>query len=162
LRAKTSDLFKAVVLNDFDIIFLFETSLVNSFHDEGPFDDRYFIFRCDRSAASSSKKSGGSVLIAVKRDFDVDVISTRHGLRIAHECVRVKCSEHSYYISAVYLAPDVGKSANDMFVEDLDARVTNRILVLGDCNLPKVKWAGSRRMYLPCCPWASRLILRVI
>jgi hypothetical protein len=32
-------------------------------------------------------------LIAVKRDFDVDVVSTRHGLRIEHECMRVKCSE---------------------------------------------------------------------
>jgi hypothetical protein len=53
-------------------------------------------------------------LIAVKRDFDVDVISTKHGLRIEHECVRVKCSKYSYYISAVYLAPDVGKPARRM------------------------------------------------
>jgi hypothetical protein len=124
-------------LNDLDIIFLFETSLVNSFHDERPFDDRYFIFRCDRSATSSSKKSGGGVLIAVKRDFDVDVISTRHGLRIEHECVRVRCSEYSYYKSAVYLVSDVGKSAYDLFVEDMDvivgsSRVIDRILVLGD------------------------------
>jgi hypothetical protein len=75
----------------------------------------------------------------------VDVISTRHGLRIELECVRVKCSEYSYYISAVYLAPDVGKPAYDMFVEDMDAidggsRVTDRILVLGDFNLLKVEW----------------------
>jgi hypothetical protein len=55
---------------------------VSSFHDEELFDNRYFVFRCDRSAASSSKKSGGGVLIAVKHDFDVDVISTKHGLRI--------------------------------------------------------------------------------
>jgi hypothetical protein len=83
-------------------------------------------------------------LIAVKRDFDVDVISTRHGLRIEYECVRVKCSEYSYCISAVYLAPDVGKLAYDMFVGDMDAivgsnRVIDRILVLGDFNLPKVE-----------------------
>jgi hypothetical protein len=68
------------------MIVLLETSFLNSFHDEELFDDRNFVFRCDRSTASSSKKSGGSVLIAVKRDcFDVDVISTRHGLRIEHE-----------------------------------------------------------------------------
>jgi hypothetical protein len=35
-----------------------------------------------------------------------------------------------------------------MFVEDMDAivgssRVTDRILVLGDFNLPKVKWGGG-------------------
>jgi hypothetical protein len=80
---------------------------------------------------SSSKISGGGVLIAVKRDFDfdVDVFSTRHGLRIEHECVRVKCrcSEYSYYISTVYLAPDVEKLAYDMFVEDMDAIVGQEV-----------------------------------
>jgi hypothetical protein len=50
-----------------------------------------------------------------------------------------------YYISAVYLAPDVGKPAYDMFVEDMDAivgssRVTDRILVLSEFNLAKVEW----------------------
>jgi hypothetical protein len=85
-----------VILNDFDIIVLLATSLVSSFHDEELFDDLYIVFRCDRSAASSSKKCEGGVLIAVKRDFDVDVFSTRYGLRIEHECVQVKCSEYSY------------------------------------------------------------------
>jgi hypothetical protein len=69
LRSKTSDPFWAVILKDFDKIVLWETSLVNSFHDEELFDDRYFVFRCNRNAASSSKKSGRGVLIAVKRDL---------------------------------------------------------------------------------------------
>jgi hypothetical protein len=77
LRSKTSDLFRTLILNDFVIIVLLETSLVSSFHDEELLDDRYFVFRCDLNAASSTKKSGGGVLIAVKRDFDVDVITTR-------------------------------------------------------------------------------------
>jgi hypothetical protein len=108
---------------------------------------------CRQSAGSSSKKSAGGVLIAIKRDFYVDVISTRHdGLRIEHECVRIKCSEYAYYISAVYLASDVGKSAYVMLVEDMDAivgssRVTERILVLGDFNLPKVEWEVQENGY---------------
>jgi hypothetical protein len=69
LRSKTSDLFRAVILNDFDIIVLLQISLVSSFQDEELFDDRYFVFRCDRSVARCSKKSGGGVLIAVKRDL---------------------------------------------------------------------------------------------
>jgi hypothetical protein len=74
-------------------------------------------------------------LIAVKRDFDVEMICTRHGLRI--ECVRVKCSKYSYY------------AAYDVFVEDMDAIVgssivTDRILVLDDFNLKSSR--GSRRM----------------
>jgi hypothetical protein len=108
----SSDPFGAVILNNFGLIVLWETSLVNSFHDEELFDNRYFVFRCDRSAASSCKKSSGGVFMADKRDFDVDVISTRHGLRIEHDCVRVKCCKYSYNISAVYLASDVGKPAH--------------------------------------------------
>jgi hypothetical protein len=34
LRSKTSDLCRAVILNDFEIIVLLETSLMSSFHDE--------------------------------------------------------------------------------------------------------------------------------
>jgi hypothetical protein len=64
LRSKTSDLFRTVILNNFDIIVLLETSFVNSFHDKELFDDLYFAFDSDQSAASSSKKSGGGVLIA--------------------------------------------------------------------------------------------------
>jgi hypothetical protein len=48
------------------------------------------------------------------------------------------------YISAVYLASDVGKRAYDLFVEDIEAITDNNdlcnvILVLGDFNLPKVR-----------------------
>jgi hypothetical protein len=40
LRTKTSDLFKAVLGNDYDVIFLLETSWVSSFRDEELFDSR--------------------------------------------------------------------------------------------------------------------------
>jgi hypothetical protein len=57
-------------------------------------------------------------------------------------------SRHSFlfYISAVYLAPDVGKPAYIWFVEDVNAivdqsGVADRILVLGDINLPKIGWS---------------------
>jgi hypothetical protein len=49
------------------------------------------------------------------------------------------------YISAVYLAPDVGKHAYDLFVEDIEAIRENNdlcdvIAVFGDFNLPKIRW----------------------
>jgi hypothetical protein len=49
------------------------------------------------------------------------------------------------YISVVYLASDVGKHANDLFVEDIEAIMDNSdlcdvVLVLGDLNLPRVRW----------------------
>jgi hypothetical protein len=49
------------------------------------------------------------------------------------------------YVSAIYLAPDVGKRAYELFVEDIEAITYNSglrdvILILGDFNLLKDKW----------------------
>jgi hypothetical protein len=72
------------------------TSLVSSLHDEELFDARYFVFRC-------------GVLIVVQRTFDISELSTKNQSLVEHECVRIKCDKFFLYISAVYLAPDVGK-----------------------------------------------------
>jgi Reverse transcriptase (RNA-dependent DNA polymerase)/Endonuclease-reverse transcriptase len=133
-----------VLANNYDIVLL-ETSLVCSFNDEELFDARYFVFRCDRSLSTSTKKSGGGVLIAVKRVFDVSELSTKNQSLVEHECVKIKCDKIFLYISAVYLAPDVGKHAYDLFVEDIEVISDNSecrdvILVLGDFNLPKIRW----------------------
>jgi hypothetical protein len=98
LRTKTSDLFKAVLGNDYDVIFLLETSWVSSFRDEELFDSRYSIFRCDRSLSTSNNKSGWGVLIAVKRIFDVSGLSTKNVSLVEHECVKIKCEYFSLYL----------------------------------------------------------------
>jgi hypothetical protein len=48
------------------------------------------------------------------------------------------------YVTAIYLALDVGKRAYELFVEDIEAITDNSglrdvILIFGDFNLPKVK-----------------------
>jgi hypothetical protein len=109
------------------------------------FDARYFVFRCDRSFLTSTKKSVGGVLIAAKQTFDVGELSTENQYLIRLKCVRTKCDRFFLYISAVYLAPDIGKRAYDLFVEEIEAITDNSDhcdvnLVLGDFNLPKVRW----------------------
>jgi hypothetical protein len=58
LQTKTTDLFKAVLEDDYDVIVLLETSSVSSFHDKELFDARYFVFRCGCSLSTSTKKFG--------------------------------------------------------------------------------------------------------
>jgi hypothetical protein len=70
--------------------------LVSSHHDEELFDTRYFVFRF-------------RVLIAVQRTFDISELSTKNQSFVEHKCVKIKCDKFFLYISAVYLAPDVGK-----------------------------------------------------
>jgi hypothetical protein len=45
------DLFEAVILNDFDVVVLLETSLVVQFHDENHTADQYSVFICGVSSS---------------------------------------------------------------------------------------------------------------
>jgi hypothetical protein len=69
--------------------------------------------------------------------------------------LRLNVKDFSLCVSAIYLAPDVGKRAYALFVEDIEAMTDNSglrdvILVLGHFELPKLKWkvdekSGSMR-----------------
>jgi hypothetical protein len=94
---------------------------------------------------SSHKKSGGGVLIAVKRIFDVEELDTASGDRLEHMCVKLRCSDRSFFISAVYLAPDVGEASYELFVRDIElivekSQLVDHVVVMGDFNLPKIAW----------------------
>jgi hypothetical protein len=62
-------------------------------------------------------------LIAVKKIFDVSV--HKELSLVKHECVKIKCDDFSLNVSAIYLAPDVGKRAYELFVEDIEAITDN-------------------------------------
>jgi hypothetical protein len=50
----------------------------------------YFVFRCERSFSTIAKKSGGGVLIAVKRIFDVSELSTKNQYLVEHDRVKIE------------------------------------------------------------------------
>jgi hypothetical protein len=80
-------------------------------------------------------------LVAVKRILNDIKLSTKTQSFVEHECIKIKCDKFFLYI----LAPDVGKRAYDLFEEDIEAITDNSvpsdvILVLGDFNLPKIRW----------------------
>jgi hypothetical protein len=75
-------------------------------------------------------------LIAVKNFFYVSELSTKNLSLVERECVKNKCDDFSLYVSAIHLA---------FYVEDIVAITDNSelqdvISILGDFNLPKVKW----------------------
>ncbi|XP_045446631.1 uncharacterized protein LOC123654790 [Melitaea cinxia] len=71
LRTKTNLFYNSLLLNDFDIICLSETWLLDSVSSSELFDYRYTVYRCDRSYESRGDKLGGGVLIALRREFQV-------------------------------------------------------------------------------------------
>jgi hypothetical protein len=67
------------------------------------------------------------------------VTSTKNVSLVENKCVKIKCDDFSQYVSAIYLAPDVGKRAYELFVEDVEVITGNSelrdvILVVGDCQ----------------------------
>jgi hypothetical protein len=84
-------------------------------------------------------------LNAVKRIFDVSELSTKNRISLVANMNVLRLNVMTFpCISAIFLAPDVGKRAYELFVEDIEAITDNSelrdvILILGDFNLPKVK-----------------------
>lgn len=72
LKTKSNDFFSNVLCNNFTVIALTETWLNNSFYNSEVIDDRYIVFRNDRSPNTSKKKHGGGVLLAIKSSFEVE------------------------------------------------------------------------------------------
>lgn len=71
LRTKTSNLLRNVCINNYDIIVLTETWLVDSVSNSELFDSRYFVWRRDRDYGRTAQTRGGGVLMAVKNDLTV-------------------------------------------------------------------------------------------
>ncbi|CAH2096644.1 unnamed protein product [Euphydryas editha] len=69
LRTKTSTFKRNLTLNQFDIISLTETWLLDGVFDQELFDDRYLVWRRDRNYLNTHQKYGGGVLLAVRRDI---------------------------------------------------------------------------------------------
>ena len=68
LRTKTADLYAASYESEYDVIVLTETWLDDAISSTMLFDDnRFTVYRTDRSTTNSTKTRGGGVLIAVKK-----------------------------------------------------------------------------------------------
>lgn len=58
IRSKISELYINVLNSNYDIICLTETNLNDSIFDSECFDDRYSVFRRDRSGTGCTKREG--------------------------------------------------------------------------------------------------------
>lgn len=71
-----------------NLIFLTETWLLPRICNAELFNDSFVVFRQDRSALNSEKRSGGGVLMAVKAKYDCDIVEIQGTQNI--ECIAVK------------------------------------------------------------------------
>lgn len=147
LKSKTIDILNSVLVNNYDIICLCETWLDDSVASSELFDERYTIYRRDRSydfMYKYNKSHGGGVLIAVKKCFlSFEKVHWKSPVEDIWVCVRFK--NVTFNICTVYLPSYL---ANDVFIEFLDncerilqSSSASENLIIGDFNIPGIDWS---------------------
>lgn len=164
LRTKTAVFYRNVCINNFDIVCLTETWLLDGISDSELFDDRYLVWRRDRDYTHTSQIMGGGVLIAVKRELAADTCSEWCSsaedlwvtLTLHHKKPRVVYKMH---ICVVYVCcQNQGNSLtvqlsnfSDNVLETTLSHPCDKFIVLGDFNQPNIVWqrAGDGQSLYP-------------
>jgi Reverse transcriptase (RNA-dependent DNA polymerase) len=144
-RQKTRELFLSSCDCSSDVIILLETNFNDGFYDSEILDNRFIVFRCDRSSSNSSKKSGGGVLIAVDRKFGSELVSVPNGERVEQVCVKLSMGKKHIFVCAVYLPPDCDSSLYNLHVSSINyllntCDINDEFFICGDYNLPEIIW----------------------
>ncbi|XP_055605325.1 uncharacterized protein LOC129753526 [Uranotaenia lowii] len=146
LRTKIDDFFTALHTDFHDVIVLTETWLNEEINSLQLFGQHYSVYRKDRDPLTSGKKSGGGVLIAIANRLSSESIPLTHN-DLEHICVKIAFSQHSLYIGAVYLSPDISTSES-VIGRNLDAfsaiieqmQCHDELIIFGDYNQPQLNW----------------------
>jgi hypothetical protein len=152
MRTKTNDIYKNILLHDYDIILITETWLKAYVYDGEFIDERYTVYRRDRTISDFyDKMDGGGLLIAVKKS----IISTRlvhkecraDDLWILIDITEGKISRR-IGICLVYtlcLSDPLKHKELTTLLENVTrvAAEMDEIMVMGDFNLSFIKWSKS-------------------
>jgi len=145
LRTKLCELRSAVfsTSESYDIIILVETWLSGDVPDAELGLANYNIFRLDRKSSTSVHIRGGGVMIAVKNSLFC------RELRIFVDCVEqifinIHIGHKHVIVGAVYIPPssdaDVYAAHCNYFENIFSMSPNTDILIIGDYNLPNVRW----------------------
>lgn len=140
LKSKTHLLYENILACNYDIIILTETWLDSTVYDREVCDDRYRVFRQERSG-----RRGGGVLAALKQPCTV--ISSE-GKSISWDGLILKTKMYGYiwYICIVYIPPSSNIAKYLEFYEWIELHEEiqyNNVIILGDFNIPELNVTNS-------------------
>lgn len=144
LRTKTNELFAALSVCDYDVVVLTETWLNENVLDS-ELTDEYVIYRRDRSVLTSERLRGGGVLIGIKKNITSNVIDFVGADRLEQVAIRATVEDVSLVVCAIYLPPNTELELYEQHatcINDLYSQIgaRDRVVVLGDYNLPFLNW----------------------
>lgn len=123
---------------------LTETWLRDGLFNRELFDDRYEVFRRDRSEDSSSKSDGGGVCVAVKKSRHFTIIHQNDWQtnNVEDIWVTLKPTNNipSVHINCVYLPGDTEVEKFNFYAQNISSRVNAQssdiFIIVGDFNVP--------------------------
>lgn len=158
LRTKCLDLFNNILLHDYDILLFSETWLQDDVSSAELCDARYDVFRCDRNLNATNKRTGGGVMICVRRELRACVCADWvHRSDTEALCLSIPAdaldSLANLHLVIVYLPPDSDTLPTRLnYVSDniqnlVNTYPTDNIMLIGDFNLPFISWYDENNMY---------------
>lgn len=149
LRTKTSQFFRNVCLNSYDIISITESWLLDSIGNSEVFDSRYVVWRRDRDYARTAQIYGGGVMLAVHRDLvSLERIDWRSSAEDMWVTIMTNDRSYKIHICTVYLCTENnGNSFNqqlqnftDRLNEIILSNPLDKFIILGDFNMTNLIW----------------------
>ncbi|XP_053686529.1 uncharacterized protein LOC128736071 [Sabethes cyaneus] len=114
------------------------------------------LYRCDRNSATSQCQRGGGVLIGVKINLKSTTVSFTEADMLEQTAVRIEMKDGNIFICAVYLPPNSDPVLYERHAActqqlSLLAKDRDKTIVLGDYNLPHLRWDYDDEMncFLP-------------
>lgn len=152
LRTKTHQFKQNILTYNYDVILITETWLTGVFYANELCDDRYDVYRCDRNLNTSTKKSGGGVMICIKRSLRAqqrsdwvcgDIESV--WLTVSANALRTG-DKRNLHICLVYIPPDNMQvirlaSLTNALVNILPHYTNDSFIIAGDFNLSNIGWS---------------------
>ena len=146
LRTKTNMFHHNLLCDEWDVIGIVESWLIDGIRDCELFDSRYSVFRRDREYSQTGQKMGGGVALATR--VELNAIEIPHWRSEAEDLwISIPINNISkLHVCCVYL-PGGPKHSYllDVFILQLNNIMQNcnsddTFLLLGDFNLPDISW----------------------
>lgn len=144
MSSKSSSFLRFVLQTEFDIYSILETNFHNGINCAEFFPVNYIVYRCDRSADSSEKSSGGGVLLAVNSKFSSQLLESPQSIECV--CIKMETAGNTLIIISAYIPPKSPIQVYSTFSRYVNNLMMNNscedtsFLVMGDFNLPNLVW----------------------
>ena len=122
-----------------------ETSWDSNILSQEVFSNYFNVYRDDRDLASSGKKSGGGVLVAIKSIYDSERIESNKFSQFEHVWVKTQIEKDTHIFASVYFPPLSPLSSYEDFFRNAEQIISSlepesKIHLYGDFNLSSLEF----------------------